>query len=171
VNIGNQTIRTTGVSVYDNNGNLRGSTIASIDAHGGWSGSITDLLPSLDAIEGYAIIDTAAGPFPSPYQAMVGISYSHGGDNAIVPALDDFARIRSGYAVLVASGGEYSSRLELTNPADAILQVHQDPNHRKALEQNGQRYVIEHYDRHQIARNFERLIVDIHGSDRGSALP
>jgi hypothetical protein len=123
VNIGNQPIRT-GVSVYDNKGNLRGSTIVSIDAHAGWSGSITDLLPFLDAIEGYATIDTSAGPFPSSYQALVGMaSFSHGGDNAIVLALDDFARIRSGYAVLAASGGEYSSRLKLINPDSVEQQV------------------------------------------------
>jgi hypothetical protein len=42
-------------------------------------------------------------------------SYSQGGDSAIVMALDDFARMRTGYAVHIASGGGYTSRLKLVN--------------------------------------------------------
>jgi glycosyltransferase involved in cell wall biosynthesis len=46
--------------------------------------------------------------------------------------------------------------------ADAILRLYQDQDRRKTLGQNGQRYVAEHYDRHQIARGFERLIISGH---------
>ena len=43
--------------------------------------------------------------------------------------------------------------------ADAILQLYTDLPYRKTLGQNGRRYVIEHYDRARIAREFENLLL------------
>jgi glycosyltransferase involved in cell wall biosynthesis len=52
--------------------------------------------------------------------------------------------------------------IEAENPqamADAILQLYRDQESLKTLGLNGQQYVIQHYDREQIARDFERLLV------------
>jgi glycosyltransferase involved in cell wall biosynthesis len=62
--------------------------------------------------------------------------------------------------------------VEPENPramADAILQLYRDPVRRRTLGQNGQRYVIKHYDRCQIARNFEYLIISGRRSDTSCA--
>ena len=121
VNTGNQTSGFTTVNVYDNKGNLSGSTTIAIAPHAGWSGRIADLVPSLNDVDGYTVIDTS-GPFATPYQALVGIAtYSKGADDAVVTALDDFALLQTGYAVHIPSGGGYTSRLKLVN-LDSVQQ-------------------------------------------------
>jgi glycosyltransferase involved in cell wall biosynthesis len=58
--------------------------------------------------------------------------------------------------------------IEPENPramADAILQLYNDPSLRESLGQNGQRYVFQHHDRSQIARQFERLLSDVYHSE------
>jgi glycosyltransferase involved in cell wall biosynthesis len=55
--------------------------------------------------------------------------------------------------------------IEPENPqamADAILRLYKEPNFRRTLAQNGRKYVIERYDRHQIAKQFECLLLEIH---------
>jgi len=55
--------------------------------------------------------------------------------------------------------------VEPENPeamAEAILQLYKIPLCRKTLGQNGRQYVIEHYNRHRIALDFERLLLAIH---------
>ncbi len=51
--------------------------------------------------------------------------------------------------------------------ANAILRLHRRPGLRKALGQNGQRYVMEHYSRQHIGARFERLIVGLHLAANG----
>src|SRR5207245_11260847 len=92
-----------------------------IDPHAGWSGSIRDLLPSLTAVDGHAVVDNSGNPFETPYEALVGMAtYSKGADAAVVPALDAFARFRTGYAIHIPSAG-YPCRLKLVN-LDAVQQ-------------------------------------------------
>jgi glycosyltransferase involved in cell wall biosynthesis len=53
--------------------------------------------------------------------------------------------------------------IDAENPealANAILDLHRDRNRRKAFGVNGRRYVIEHYDRRKIAREFEHLLIE-----------
>ena len=60
--------------------------------------------------------------------------------------------------------------VEPQNPeamAEAILQLYKDLPYRKTLGQNGRQYVIEHYNRHQIALEFERLLLAIHHTGSG----
>ena len=55
--------------------------------------------------------------------------------------------------------------IEPENPqamADTILKLYKEPNFRRTLAQNGRKYVIEHYDRHQIAKKFECLLLEVH---------
>jgi glycosyltransferase involved in cell wall biosynthesis len=55
--------------------------------------------------------------------------------------------------------------IEPENPeamADAILQLYRDRAYCSTLGQNGRRYVTSHYDRHQIAKKFERLLLEVH---------
>ena len=47
--------------------------------------------------------------------------------------------------------------------AEAILQLYKVPAYRKTLGQNGRQYVIEHYNRHEIALEFERLLLAVRG--------
>lgn len=54
--------------------------------------------------------------------------------------------------------------VEPENPkalADAILKLYRDPACRKAMGEHGRAYVIEHYDRKRIARQFEQLLVGL----------
>ncbi len=41
---------------------------------------------------------------------------------------------------------------------EAVLRLHKDSVYRSSLGENGRRYVMEHYDREQIAKKFERLL-------------
>jgi glycosyltransferase involved in cell wall biosynthesis len=55
--------------------------------------------------------------------------------------------------------------IEPENPeamADAVLRLYRDRAYCRTLGQNGRRYVISHYDRHQIAKKFERLLLEVH---------
>jgi len=54
--------------------------------------------------------------------------------------------------------------VEPENPkalADAVLRLYRDPACRKAMGEHGRAYVIEHYDRGRIARQFEQLLVGL----------
>ena len=42
----------------------------------------------------------------------------------------------------------------------AILALRQDPDRRRTMGENGQRYVAAHYDRASIARLFEKLLLE-----------
>ena len=122
VNTGNQISRFNRFNVYDNTGNLAGSTTIEIDPHAGWSGRIADLVPSLNDVDGYVVMDTSTNPFVPGSASLVGIAtYSKGADDAVVMALDDSALVRTGYAVQVVSGGGYTSRLKLVN-LDSVQQ-------------------------------------------------
>jgi hypothetical protein len=119
VNTGDQPAGTTAFFVFDNNGVLTGSTTISISAKGGWSGHIGDLIPSVQAVDGYLVVDTAGGLFATPSETLVGMQTYNRGDAAIVLAQRDSERIQSGYAAHVAVGGGYASRLTLVNPGSA----------------------------------------------------
>ena len=59
--------------------------------------------------------------------------------------------------------------IEPENPqamADAILKLYKEPTFRRTLGQNGRKYVIEHYDRRQIAKKFECLLLEAHHYER-----
>jgi glycosyltransferase involved in cell wall biosynthesis len=69
-----------------------------------------------------------------------------------------------GEAQIVVEKAQAGICVEPQNPeamAEAILQLYKDLPYRKTLGQNGRRYVIEHYNRHQIALEFERLLLAI----------
>jgi len=112
------------VAMYDNNGRMVGNTTVSLDGRTGWTGRITDLLPAAATAEGYVIFDTQGGPFAGRVAALVGLSiYQLGGDSAVVIPQTDFSYLTSAYAVHVASGDGYSSRLRLVNTSSIQQQV------------------------------------------------
>jgi hypothetical protein len=123
VNTGDNANPSTAFLVYDNSGTLAGSTMLSIGAKSGWTGRISDLLPSLQAIDGYVVVDTHGDIFASSSDTLVGMQSSQRGDAAIVIAQRDSDLIRSGYAVHVAIGGGYTTRLSLVNPAATQQQL------------------------------------------------
>jgi glycosyltransferase involved in cell wall biosynthesis len=62
--------------------------------------------------------------------------------------------------------------IEPENPramADAILKFYKDPVLRQSLGRNGQRYVVEHFDRQKIADQFERLLTNGYRAETVSA--
>src|SRR5262249_9748612 len=123
VNTGDRRTPTTAVLVYDNNGVLAGSTTLSIGAKAGWSGHIADLLPSLQAVDGYVVVDTHGDPFASSSETLVGMQSSQRADAAIVIGQPESDFVRSGYAVHVVFGGGYTTRLTLVNPVSTPQQL------------------------------------------------
>ena len=83
-----------------------------------------------------------------------------------------FEAMAAGVPILVSIDGEARAlvekaqagiSIEAENPkamANAILELYRDRERLKTLGFNGQRYVIEHYDREKIAQEFERLFVE-----------
>jgi glycosyltransferase involved in cell wall biosynthesis len=58
--------------------------------------------------------------------------------------------------------------VEPENPeamANAIMQLFQDPVHRRLLGENGRQFVIEHHNRHRIAEKFERLLLELYSTE------
>ena len=123
VNTGDFATPTTGVLVYNNSGLLAGSAIVSIGAKSGWTGHVGDLIPSLQALDGYVVVDTQGNAFTPSSETLVGMQTYQRGDAAIVIGQRDSELVRSGYAVHVAIGGGYSTRLTLVNPAAVQQQV------------------------------------------------
>jgi hypothetical protein len=124
VNTGARSIPATAVLAYDNNGTLLGNSIVSLPAQGGWTGQIGDVIPSLQSVDGYVVFDTQGGPFASPAETLAGMeSYQRATDNAIVIGQSDSELVRTGYAVHVAGGAGYSSRVRLVNPTSLQQEV------------------------------------------------
>src|SRR5262249_10925901 len=87
VNVSDKPAVSASVTMYDNTGNVVGSTSLMIDSRSGWTGHITDLLPATAAAEGHAVFETAGGPFGASDSVLVGLaSYQTGGDSAVVLA-------------------------------------------------------------------------------------
>jgi len=123
VNTGDRATPETAVLVYDNNGALAGSTTVSIAAKGGWSGRVADLLPSLQAVDGYVVVDAHGSLFATSADTLVGMQSYQRGDAAIVLGQPESELVRSGYAVHVVTGGGYTTRLNLVNPAAVQQQL------------------------------------------------
>ena len=123
VNTGDQASPATAVLVYDNNGVLVGSTTLSIGAKAGWTGQVADLLPSLQAVDGYVVVDTQGALFTASPDTLVGMQSYQQRDGAIVIGQPEFEFVQTGYAVHVAVGGGYTTRLNLVNPASAQQKV------------------------------------------------
>jgi hypothetical protein len=123
VNTGDQPVPATAVVMYDNNGILAGSTTLSLAAKSGWNGRITDLLPALQGIDGYVVVDSQGAVFAGSSETLVGMQNYLRGDAAIVLGQADSELVRTGYAVHVAIGGGYATRLSLVNPASVEQQL------------------------------------------------
>src|SRR5262249_26478015 len=123
VNTGDQSMPTTAVLVYDNSGALTGSTTLFIGAKAAWSGDITDLLASLQAIAGYVVVRGEGTAFTPSSETLVGMLSYQRGDAAIVIGQQDSELVRSGYAVHVVIGNGYTTRLTLVNPASVQQQL------------------------------------------------
>jgi glycosyltransferase involved in cell wall biosynthesis len=70
-----------------------------------------------------------------------------------------------GEARTLVEKAEAGVTVEPENPraiADGIQRLYQDEHLRKKLGLNGQRYVMEHYDREKIALYLERLLLEVH---------
>ncbi len=123
VNTGDNSISSTAVLLYDNNGALSNRAALSLGAKAGWSGHIADLLPSSQSFDGYVVVDTLSGAFATPSETLVGMQSHQGGDAAIVLAQRDSETVQTGYAVHVVTGGGYTSRLTLVNAASIQQQL------------------------------------------------
>jgi hypothetical protein len=81
------------------------------------SGRIADLLPSLQTFDGYVVVDTHGSPFADSSETLVGIQSYQRGDSEIVLGQPAFELVQVGYAVHVAIGAGYTTRLTLVNPS------------------------------------------------------
>jgi hypothetical protein len=123
VNTGDRSAATTGVYVFDNNGSLAGSTMFSLNAKAGWTGRVADLIPALQSIDGYVVVDTQGNLFQGSSETLVGMQSFQRGDSSIVLGQADPDIVRTGYATHIAVGGGYATRLTLVNPASSPQQV------------------------------------------------
>jgi len=123
VNTGDQSNPATAVLAYNNSGVPVGGTVISLGPKAGWTGRITDLLPSLTAFDGYVVLDTQGDVFSSSSETLVGMQSYQRGDAAIVIGQRDSEVVTTGYAVHVAVGGGYTTRLKLVNPAAVSQQL------------------------------------------------
>jgi hypothetical protein len=122
VNTGSQPIQAAALIVYNNDGAILGRTTLPIPPQGGWSGQITDVLPALVAVDGYATIDTLSSPFATPSTTLVGMaSYSQSSDTAITVGQDPSNPFHAAYGLHVVSGGGYTSTVKVIN-IDSVQQ-------------------------------------------------
>jgi len=111
---------------------------------------MSELISTFDvAIIPLKRLDLFKGALPSKlFEAMAGAA-------PIVASIDGEARA-------LVEKARAGICIEPENPqamADAIIQLYNDPPYRKILGENGREYVIEHYDRRRIAKEFERLLL------------
>jgi glycosyltransferase involved in cell wall biosynthesis len=84
-----------------------------------------------------------------------------------------FEAMAAAIPVVVAVDGEARALVEAAqagicvepeNPramAEAISRLQKDPQSRKQLGQNGRRFVVDHFDRKQIAKKLDHLLMEI----------
>ena len=117
VNTSGQAIKGT-VSLYDNGGHLTGIYTLSLAPLSGFSGSISELVPSGPSFEGYAVMDSGTTANPGP-QALIGVeTYRNLSDIALIRAFPETARLRTGYLAHLVSQGGYMTSLTLVNYYD-----------------------------------------------------
>jgi hypothetical protein len=77
----------------------------------------------LTAFDGYVVVDTQGDVFSTASDTLVGMQSYQRGDAAIVIGQRDSEVVTTGYAVHVAIGGGYTTRLKLVNPAAVPQQL------------------------------------------------
>ena len=108
------------IALYDNSGNLVVVGPVALSGFSGFSGTIDELLPPavVAGFEGYAVVQTGDDVVPGP-ESLVGFeAYQNIADIAVVRAVPDRARLRTGYIPFLASQSGYSSRLTIINSSD-----------------------------------------------------
>src|SRR5437867_431880 len=122
------------VSLYDNSGLLAGSSAFGLPASSGFSGAMSEFMPVPEGFEGYAVVETGPGSGAGP-KALVGFeTYRNQSDIAVVRAVPDTARLRTGYLVHFATQGGYTSTLSIINASNEpqVLEIAAE-----GLESNG----------------------------------
>lgn len=89
--------------VYDNAGRLVGERFLDLEANGGWSGTIGDLVPEARAVKGWALLERPFGGDRA--ETLLGmVSYRrNGGDVGVVMARPVTAAMRTGSVAHVAT--------------------------------------------------------------------
>jgi len=115
VNTGNDTLRFSALTFYDNSGQPIAKTYLTLAPKSGFTGSIIDALPDVSGLEGYAVLETGT-PSSASLEVLVGFeTYRNNTDVAALNAVADSAASRIGYLPHFASGGGYTTRLALVN--------------------------------------------------------
>jgi hypothetical protein len=84
-----------------------------IDPYSGFSGPVTDLIPTATKFEGYAVVEL---PADTSVDALVGVgTYKIASDIAVLNPATDASRQRGGYLPHLATGLGYTTRFYLIN--------------------------------------------------------
>lgn len=115
VNTASEDVQAT-LSLYRNDGQSFSTKSITIPAFSGFTRSIDELALSAANFEGYAVIDSGVGPGSGRLESLIGFeTYGNGSDIALVRALPESSRLRTGYMAHFVSQGGYSSKLTLVN--------------------------------------------------------
>ncbi len=113
INTSDKEIRRVAVSLFENSGRLVSRGYFPLPAYAAFSGSVRDLFGDLEAFDGYAVVETIDLP---QRDVLVGLEmYRYGSDIAVLNAMKESSRLRTGYLPHFASQGGYYSTLVLVN--------------------------------------------------------
>ena len=113
INTSDKEIRRVAVSLFENSGRLVSRGYFPLPAYAAFSGSVRDLFGDLEAFDGYAVVETIDLP---QRDVLVGSEmYRYGSDIAVLNAMKESSRLRTGYLPHFASQGGYYSTLVLVN--------------------------------------------------------
>jgi hypothetical protein len=99
------------VSLFENSGQRIAQHDMSLGPFAGWTGSISDLMPSVRSFDGYAVVETN-----SSEDALIGFeTFRNQSDVAVLAAIPDMARLRTGYLPQIGNQPRSVSTLVLVN--------------------------------------------------------
>src|SRR5206468_9992555 len=97
---------------------LAGSRGFALPAFSGFSGVISEFMSVPEAFEGYAVVEAGPGSGAGP-EGLVGFEvYRNSSDIAVLRAVPDTARLKTGYLVHFAAQGGYMSTLSIINASN-----------------------------------------------------
>ena len=119
INTSDQAITRGSVLLFENSGRLVAQRDIALPAFAGFSGMVPDLAAGLQSFEGYVVVDSN-----STAGALIGFeSYRGVRDIAVLAAIPDTARLRTGFLPQFANRAGYISTLVLVNYAGGMQTI------------------------------------------------
>jgi IPT/TIG domain len=121
-----------GVSLFDNAGNLVAQANRDLNAYSGFIGPLSALLPGVASTDGYVVVESSG----TPTDTLVGMeTYRNQSDIALLNAIPDSSRARTGFIPHLIAFSVFVSRFTLVNPTNQAQTVTLTAEN---LESNGQ---------------------------------